>query len=60
MTTNYTVQLYSEDEPQYFSSVATVREIGDSVHLYTESNQLIAILEKNDIQKFLPTSQNTD
>ncbi|NWC65141.1 hypothetical protein [Cedecea sp. P7760] len=55
--TNYVVQLYSEADPQYISGVAELKEANNSVYMYGENNQLIAVYETNDIQKLAPLSQ---
>ncbi|HHT8272141.1 MULTISPECIES: hypothetical protein [Citrobacter] len=55
--TNYVVQLYSEADPQYISGVAELKEANNSVYMYGENNQLIAVYEANDIQKLAPLSQ---
>ncbi|EOC1312722.1 hypothetical protein ACN5PR_000597 [Cronobacter dublinensis] len=56
--TNYVVQLYSEPDPQYINDVAELKENGGSVFLYGDAGTLIAVYEKNDIQKLAPLSQN--
>ncbi|MEN3753830.1 hypothetical protein ABC733_17840 [Mangrovibacter sp. SLW1] len=57
VSTNYVVQLYSEPDPQYINGVVELRENGNSVFLYGESNMLMAVYDKNDIQKLAPISQ---
>ncbi|AJJ24700.1 hypothetical protein [Yersinia enterocolitica] len=57
-STNYVVQLFSEADPQYINSVAELKEVGGSVSLYGENETLLAVYEKNDIQKLAPLSQS--